>query len=193
MQGIDAVLIRKCREKDELALYQLYRLCYPLMKGIAMRYVFDRDRIGEVVNSGFLKVVNGLKSYDHQQSIKPWISTIMVRVCIDYVRKHMRSVANRTDLHEDMTIVNGAQKSYNAADLQFDVEELLQMLEELPDQSRLVFTLYAIEGFSHKEVGEKLGITEGTSKWHVSKARQTLQAKITANMNKKRSDYEPSY
>ena len=193
MQGIDADLIKNCRDKDELALYQLYRHCYPLMKGIALRYVFDRERIGEVVNSGFLKVVNGLSSYDHQQNFKPWLSTIMVRVCIDYVRQHMRSVANRTDLYEDMTLVNGAAKSFNSADLKYDVEELLNMLEELPDQSRLVFTLYAIEGFSHKEVGEKLGITEGTSKWHVSRARHYLQDRILANMNKKRSDYEPSY
>ena len=193
MKGIDASLLEKCRRKDEQSLYVLYKHCYPVMKGIAMRYVFDRDRIGEVVNSGFLKIVNGLERYDERQLFRPWISTIMIRISIDYVRKHMRSTASHTDLHEDMTAIERIGKSYNLADLYFDSEELLQMLDDLPEQTRLAFTLYAIEGYSHKEVGEELNISDGTSKWHVSRARQLLQKQIQLKMNKKRSDYEPSY
>lgn len=193
MSGVDTSLIKRCIKRNESALYTLYRHCYPMMNGIAMRYVFDNQRRGEVVNNGFLKIVNGLSKYDPSQPFNPWASTVMIRVALDYVRKEMRSSFHQTDLYEDMSTLNGQKLAYNEADQAFDSEELLIMLANLPEQMRVVFNLFAIEGFSHKEIGVQLDISEGTSKWYVSKAREQLKAELLSKMKKKRSDYEPSH
>jgi len=193
MKGVDASLINLCIKRDERALYTLYRHCYPMMKGIALRYIFDKSLVGEVVNTGFLKIVNGLDKYDTRQPFGPWAVTIMIRVALDQVRKIMRSNGRKTDLCEDMSILNGAGVSLNRADLDYDAEDLLSMLDLLPDQTRVVFNLFAIDGYSHKEIAERLGISDGTSKWHVSKARERLQKEIKVRMNQKKSDYEPSH
>ncbi len=193
MVGVDATLINLCLKKDERALYKLYRHCYPMMKGIALRYVFDRERVGEVVNSGYLKIVQGLEKYDQNQPFRPWATTIMVRVALDYVRSVMRNFSRHVDLYEDISQVNGQNYASNDAELAFEADELLSMLFELPDQTRMVFNLFAIEGYSHKEISKMLDISDGTSKWHVSKARVLLQDKVKSKMTKKSSDYEPSH
>lgn len=193
MAGIDALLLAKCKDGDERALYQLYQQCYSLMKGICLRYVFDKEMVGEVINTGFLKIVNGLDKYDSAQPFFPWASTVVIRVAIDHVRKIMRSPERFTDHYEDLNVLNGRQYSLNEADLSFDAHDLLAMLDKLPGKTRVVFNLFAIDGYSHREIGIRLNITEGTSKWHVSKAREQLQKEIKNRMNQNKSDYEPSH
>lgn len=192
MKGVTASLIEKCRKRDEISLSQFYRHCYPLMKGICMRYIYDKSRVSEVINSGFLKVVNGLDRFDHSKPIEPWVATIMIRTSLDEVRKIMRSTTSKTDLYEDMSVLNGQSLTYNLADLDFDAEELLSMLQGLPAKTKMVFNLFAIDGFSHKEISDTLNISTGTSKWHVSKARELLQ-KALLEHKKNKSDYEPSH
>ena len=193
MTGINASLIEKCKEGDERALYQLYRHCYPMMKGICWRYIFDKSSISSVVNTSFLKIARGLKKYDPNQPFTPWASTIVIRVALDHVRKVMRGSDRQTDYIDDFRSLNGQGITSNLAELEFEAEELYLLLERLPDRTRVVFNLFAIDGFSHQEISERLGISTGTSKWHVSKAREQLQSEILNNMNKNKSDYEPSH
>lgn len=193
MTGIDATLISRCIKRDERALNKLYRHCFSMMKGVCMRYVFDRSNVNDVINSGFLKIVTGLTKYDQSKPFMPWASTVMLRVALDYVRKTMRSTDRTTDLHEDMSQLNGLPVAYNAADLHLDAEGLLSMLDLLPKQTKVVFNLFAIDGYSHKEIATQLNISAGTSKWHVSKARELLQEKINDKLNKNKSHYEPSH
>ena len=193
MEGIDASLIAKCKKRNEHALYTLYHQCYSMMKGICIRYIFDRDCVGEVINTGFLKIVNGLEKYDSTMPFHPWASTIMIRVALDHIRKTMRSKDRFTDHYEDISSLNGQVHDFNYADQNFDAQELRLMLEKLPNQTRVVFNLFAIDGYSHKEIGDRLNISDGTSKWHVSKAREQLQKELKDKMNKNKSDYEPSH
>ena len=193
MSGIDATLISQCIKRNERALNQLYRHCFSMMKGICMRYVFDKNNVDEVINNGFLKIVNGLEKYDQGQPFMPWASTVMLRVALDYVRKTMRSTDRTTDLHEDMGQLNEMPVTYNCADLRLDAEDLLGMLDLLPKQTKVVFNLFAIDGYSHKEITNQLNISVGTSKWHVSKARELLKEKIKDKLNKNKSHYEPSH
>lgn len=193
MSGINASLIKQCKVGDERALYQLYRHCYPMMKGICWRYIFDKDSVSGVVNASFLKIVKGLDSYDAQKPFMPWATTIVIRVALDHVRKVMRSTERQTDYVEDIATINGHSSIANLADQQFDAEELYMLLKCLPDRTRVVFNLFAIDGFSHQEISEKLNISTGTSKWHVSKAREQLQRELLNKMNKNKSDYEPSH
>ena len=182
MQDIERSLVQTCKQKDEKALFALYRHCFPMMKGIAMRYLFDKSRVGEVVNNGFLKIVNGLDKYDERQPFGPWATTIMVRTAIDHVRSTMRSQQSQTTYVEDDQVFVGTYTAINQADANFDAEELLLMMESLPDQTRVVFNLFAIEGYSHKEIAEMLQVATGTTKWHVAHARKELQKQLMAKL-----------
>lgn len=164
-----------------------------MMKGVALRYVFDRSNCDDVINVGFLKIVNGLDKYDNTKEFMPWAKTVMIRVALDYVRKTMRSNQRVTDYSDDLSQLNGISASYNTADLRFDADELLDMLHQLPDRTRVVFSLFAIDGYSHKEISQRLEMSEGTSKWHVSKARESLQETINQRNCKNRGNYEPSH
>jgi len=193
MVGVSASLIMKCQQSDEQSLFVLYRLCYPMMKGITKRYVFDRECYGEVINLGFVKIVKGLDKYNSDMPFMPWAATVMIRVAIDHVRKVMRQkVKQPIDYMEDLSPVNHKLSVQNLADMNFDADALLTLLDTLPLQTKTVFNLFAIDGYSHAEIAKRLEISTGTSKWHVSKARQKLQSALLDTMNKKEMNYEPS-
>lgn len=193
MDGVNASLIKKCQQSDEQSLFALYGVCYPMMKGIAKRYVFDRECHGEVVNIGFVKIVKGLDKFDFSMPFMPWAATVMIRVAIDHVRKVMRQKAKQPiDYMDDLSPVNHKISVHNLADMNFDADALLSLLDTLPLQTKTVFNLFAIDGYSHAEIAERLDISAGTSKWHVSKARQKLQSALLDTMNKKEINYEPS-
>jgi len=164
-----------------------------MMKGVSIRYVFDKSNVDDVINMGFLKIVVGLSKYDNNKAFMPWASTVMIRVALDHVRKTMRSIDRSIDLYEDMGQLKSQPIDYNNADLQLEAEELLAMLDYLPPQTKLVFNLYAIDGYSHQEIADQLDISTGTSKWHVSKARERLQKRVNDRLNKKKKNYEPSH
>ena len=193
MKVVDSSIISNCIDRDERAIYTLYQHTYSMMKGVALRYVFDRSNCDDVINVGFLKIVNGLDKYDNTKEFMPWAKTVMIRVALDYVRKTMRSNQRVTDYSDDLSQLNGISASYNTADLRFDADELLDMLHQLPDRTRVVFSLFAIDGYSHKEISQRLEMSEGTSKWHVSKARESLQETINQRNCKNRGNYEPSH
>ncbi len=178
MKGIDENMIRQCRNSDERALHELYCQCYSLMKSICMRYVFERSDVPDVINRSFVKIVKGLDRYDIEQPFAPWITTIVIHEALDYVRKVMRERPKRPQLMEDMTICMSDHHDWNMADRNFDAESLLATLELLPPKTKTVFNLFAIDGYSHIEIGKQLNISSGTSKWHVSKAREILQAAV---------------
>ena len=91
MENINADLIQRCKARDEKALHLLYRESYSLMKSIVLRYVFDQNEVADVLNRGFVKVANGLKSYDINKPLAPWIATVMVNESPDYVRRTLRA------------------------------------------------------------------------------------------------------
>jgi len=178
MKGIDAQLIDRCRRSDERALYTLYHQSYSLMKGIAVRYVFDKAEVPDIINRAFVKVVKALDKYDDKQALAPWMSTIVIHESIDYVRRVMRAKDKQPLLIEDMTVCDKSNHDWNTADRDYDAQRLLKILDLLPPKTKVVFNLFAIDGYSHDEIGSQLGISSGTSKWHVSKARELLQAAL---------------
>ncbi|MEL6389580.1 MAG: RNA polymerase sigma factor [Bacteroidota bacterium] len=186
MNELDERLLTRCRASDERALHQLYHHCYSMLKGIAVRYVFDRDEIPEVINRAFVKVVKGLDSYDQRQPLGPWVATITIHTALDYVRKTMRDKPKRLQLEEDMTTQMASHHDWNQADREFDAAGLLELLNILPPRTKVVFNLYAIDGYSHQEIGTQLGISTGTSKWHVSKARELLQEALYKRTNEEK-------
>lgn len=128
-----------------------------------------------MVNEGFLKIVNNLPGYSADTPFEAWIRRIMINTLIDDFRKN-RKVYELIE-NQDFTDHTNHEGlvDFNTADLQFDADQLEAMVRSLPPMSQKVFNLFAIDGYGHLEIGELLGISEGTSKWHLSFARQRLR------------------
>ena len=160
-------LLIACKKNDRRAQNALYKKYFPLMSNVAVRYAGNTDHI-ELINAGFFKVLENLDKYDSQYSLATWIRTILVRTAIDFQRK-----ADRKPDYAELTETQVVSLNYGESKLQ--EEDLLKMLKDLPEGCEKVFNMYVIDGFNHREIAEILGISEGTSKWHLSEARRRLQ------------------
>lgn len=165
-------LIRGCIKNERLAQKRLYERFFGKMMGVCMRYSSHREQATEILNMGFLKVFDSLKKFaDKGGNLEAWIYRIMVNTAIDYLRSEMRHQ------HADM------EKSVYAEDTgdviaDLAAEQILEMVNQLTPAYRAVFNLYVVEGYNHAEIGELLGISEGTSKSNLAKGRAKLQEKI---------------
>ena len=173
--NIPAQLISDCKKGDRRAQFQLYKSCFNTLMGVCIRYKKDESDASAVLNSGFLKILNNLDKYRAEVPFQAWIRRIMINTIIDEFRKNrkVRELIEHTDFedfhnHQDLV-------EFNTADLNFEAEQLERMVKRLPPVSQKVFNLYAIDGYSHKEIGEMLDISDGTSKWHLSFSRKKLK------------------
>ena len=177
-------IIKGCCENDRRCQNALYKKYFPLISSIALRYFSNKDDALQGINFGFLKVLQNIKKYSNDYALATWIRKIMVNHCIDEFRKN-KSYLSTIHLKEES---NNTYVEYNEAETRMNTEELQSMLNELPNVTSKVFNMYAIDGFKHKEIAERLNISIGTSKWHVSEARKRLRNKIEeiAMLEKKR-------
>ena len=136
-----------------------------------------------MVNQGFFKILNSLDKRNPHAPLEAWMRRIMINTVIDEFRRqrrHRETISYEyfgdSTHYEDFV-------DYNEADRRLDAAEIETMVQQLPDVSRQVFNLYAIDGYSHKEISEWLGISVGTSKWHVSHARKQLKIMISQHLN----------
>lgn len=186
----DQDLIENCKKGQTRAQLELFKKSYGYLMSICFRYHKDQDHARFLLNEAFYKILKGLKSYKHNAPFLPWIKRIMMNVIIDDFRKNEKNIIDIQDLQE-----MGNEKrnyTYNQADLEFDAEELRALLWKLPESTRQVFNMYAIDGYSHKEIAETMQISVGTSKWHVSFARKQLKEWIAEKMYTKSSKQQIS-
>lgn len=177
-------LIQGCRKGDRESQRKLYEFFYGKMMGICMRYANCKDEAAVILNTGFFKVFKKIDAYDDQQGhIEAWISRIMVNTAIDHYRKEVRK--GRT---VEMSDARFEQQPAMAID-QLNAQDILKLVQELTPAYRMVFNLYAIEGYSHREIADQLGIAEGTSKSNLAKARKKLQAALEAVYAIKQTNY----
>ena len=150
--------------------------------GVCIRYFKNEEEAVAILNAVFLKILNNLENRKPQVPFVAWIRRIAINTVIDNHRKNQRH--NRHIVYTDFEDVKSQSccVDFNEAAQQFEAEELLAIIRTLPPVSQRVFNLFAIDGYSHKEVAEMLNISEGTSKWHVSFARKTIQGKIQSAM-----------
>ena len=170
------MLLTGCRRADRAAQQQLYRQYYSYALSVCLRYTRQRDEALEVVNDGFLKVFGSVSRFDAERyevgsSFRGWLKKIMIRTAIDYFRAH-----EKHHLPQDLTDLphEPADASHTPLDtLAYD--DLLRLVQRLPPAYRTVFNLFAIDGYTHEEIAQHLGITTGTSKSNLFKARAYLQ------------------
>ncbi|MBK9420835.1 MAG: sigma-70 family RNA polymerase sigma factor [Flavobacteriales bacterium] len=168
-------LLADCIRKDPRAEHELYTALYPMMMSICSRYERNRQDASARMNDGFLKVLLNLKNRKPEVPFEPWVCRIMINTVIDNFRRERERKAHET---MDAPVSEYAVAEVNDYLRNMEAEAFAALLQRVPEMSRKVFNLFAIDGFSHVEIAKMLGIKEGTSKWHVSHARQTLQQAI---------------
>jgi len=165
--------IQRCLDNDPQAQEELYTRFAPKMFGICLRFTKNKMEAEDVLQEGFIKIFTYLKNYRSEGSLEGWIRRTMINTAINYYKKRAKQFS---DIQiEQMEITENEAES--AID-KLSANELLSVIQELPDGYRMVFNLSAIEGFTHKEIGNMLGISENTSKSQLSRARTVLQGKI---------------
>ena len=165
-------LLEGCKRGDRSAQENLYKSMASKMMGVCMRYAKDREEAEDVLQLGFIKVFQKIKDFRSDGSFEGWIRRIMVNTAIETYRKNLRSM-NLVSIDE---VYDQAQTTFDMNGL--ETKDLLKMVQELASGYRLIFNIYIIEGFSHKEISQELGITEGASKSQLSRARAILKEKI---------------
>lgn len=175
-------LIEGCKKGDHTSQKKLYKHFYGFSMAICLRYSRTRDEAAEIMNDGFLNVFTNISRYDDEKPFKPWLSRIMTNKAIDHYRSQMRH-ATTTDIAD--VEEPGAEPEIHA---KLNYNDLLVLVQGLPDGYRAVFNLYAIDGYTHEEIGKLLGISVGTSKSNLFKARQKLRALLGGISNNNRQE-----
>jgi RNA polymerase sigma-70 factor (ECF subfamily) len=169
----DSILVKKCLEGDQKAQRTLFERFAPKMLGVCMRYAKSTEQAEDVLQEGFVKIFTKLDHYKGDGSLEGWIRRVMVNTALDEIRKNVKYQDNQSmddvgyKLELNAHIIEGLQE-----------QDLLVLISELPDGYKIVFNMFAIEGYSHKEIAEELNISENTSKSQYSRARAYLKNKL---------------
>ncbi len=167
----DEELVKGCVQNDRFFQELLYRKHFARMMGMCLRYTSDREEAMTIVNTGFLRVFKKIEMYSFKGSLEGWIRRLVFHSLSDHFKKKSRQI-HFLDLEDrDAPLRNEGLENLYLADL-------LVFVDDLPPATREVFKLYAIEGYTHKEIGKNMNISEGTSKWHLASARKKLKQMI---------------
>lgn len=166
-------IIEGCLKNDRNAQRVLYDRYAPLMLGICMRYAQDKAEAEDVLQEGFVKVFLRIKQYKKKGSFEGWLKRIIINTAISNYRKNLKHY-----YHSELGDVSEGYYKTKFPNSDFTKDELLAVIRELPKGYRIVFNLYAIEGYKHKEIADMLDIDTTTSKSQYSRARKLLQKKL---------------
>lgn len=169
-------IISLCIQGKSFAQKMLYDKYSKLFFAICCRYCKDKDDAQDILQDAFLKIYRNLSQFKHKGSFEGWMKRIVVNTSIEYYRNQMNLLSFDDQLSpEDTPLIEDV--------ISLDEASLLALIQGLPNGFRMVFNMYVIEGYNHAEIADKLGISEGTSKSQLSRARALLQRKIQ-EMNK---------
>lgn len=166
----DETLVKECVSGNARAQRLLFDRFSAKMLGVAMRYINDKERAEDVLQDAFIKVFKHLNRFKNDGSLEGWIRRIVVNTALDQLRKNKK---RQSDIALDDSFIEITTNNFTEERLQ--AESLMKIVQELPDGYRTVFNMFAIEGYSHKEIAKKLGITENTSKSQYSRAKSVLR------------------
>ena len=167
----ESKLIKKAIQNNREAQHVLFELHAPKMLSVCRYYIKDTQHAEEAMLNGFFKVFSNLKRFKGEGSFEGWIRKIMVRESISFLRqkKNIEFPVEAIERHNDYT---------NNIKTDIEVEQIQKLIDALPEGYKIVFVMYAIEGYKHHEIAKTLNISEGTSKSQLFKARKMLQEKI---------------
>ncbi|CAM3977063.1 RNA polymerase sigma factor [Flavobacterium weaverense] len=171
----ESELIQLAVDNNRQAQQQIYTQFSPKMLSVCRQYIKDIHQAEDIMITAFMKVFVNLKNFQQSGSFECWIRKIMVNECISFIR-----VNKKIKYIEDETFF---EERFNNVESKFSIEDIQFLIDGLPDGYKMVFNLFAIEGFKHHEIAELLGISEGTSKSQLSHARKMLQGQINKSKN----------
>lgn len=171
----EQTIIQMAIDQNRFAQQQIYTKYSSKMLSVCRQYIKDLHLAEDVMITAFMKVFTHLKNFEHKGSFEGWIRRIMINECISYIR-----VKKQVKFIEDETFF---EERYNDIEGKFSMDDIQFLIDGLPDGYRMVFNLYIIEGYKHHEIGDLLGISEGTSKSQLMHARRMLQNQITKLRN----------
>jgi RNA polymerase sigma-70 factor (ECF subfamily) len=168
----EAKLISLCLKQDRKAQKMLYEKHGPTMKLVCLRYLYDKALAEEILNKAFFKVFGKLKQYKNNGSFEGWIRKIVVNECLDCNRQYKQTIRLEEQFdHRGFSTQPEVENNHNLA-------FILRAVNQLPEGYRLVFNMIEIDGFTHKEVADKLGITASASRSQLTKAKKALREKL---------------
>lgn len=165
-------LLAGCLKQDRKDQKALYKMFYGFAMGICLRYAGNRYKAAEIMNEGFLKVFMNLDKYTPDKPFKAWLGRIMINSSINYYHSNLKM-----EYMEDLEKAE-VTGHYEHPDTKLEYDDLLAMIQQLPQAYRTVFNLYVIEGYTHEEIGKLLGVSDGTSKSNLFKAKEKLKKAI---------------
>lgn len=163
-------IIKGCIANETHHQEALYKQMYEPMMKVCWRYALDMDHAASLYNQSMLKVLLKIKQYGFKGSFEGWVKRIVINTCIDDCRK--KNKFKELYLDEVKNINEYVEPSIYS---ELQVDEIMQLVHQLPKNTGLVFNLYVLDGYKHNEIGQLLGISEGTSKWHLNEARRMLK------------------
>jgi RNA polymerase sigma-70 factor (ECF subfamily) len=170
-------ILSGCRKQQRYWQEQLHRRYYGVLLKLCVRYARSQEDAEQLVQDGFLRIFSKIDTYKQTGSFEGWMKHVTVNICLDYLRtKAARTAADlelnpkAEEVHESSLVQDGLQ--------QLAYKDLLSCIQELPDTTRIAFNLFVFDGYTHKQIADTLGISEGTSTWHVHNARKLLQKRI---------------
>jgi RNA polymerase sigma-70 factor (ECF subfamily) len=163
-------IISDCKKNKRKAQVALYNHYAPLLLGVCSRYVHDKSEAQDILQDGFLKIFRNIKEYSGQGHFENWMKRIMINTAITHFHREKKHY-----YHDELEDVNEVEVVVDVSpQKEFEAKELYEMLKEMPEGYRVIFNLYAVEGYKHKEIAEKLDIEESTSKSQYLRAKKWL-------------------
>lgn len=170
VSDISPDILKGCKTKNIKSQEQLYRAFYGFAMSLCLRYCKTYEDAKEVVNDSFLKVFNKIENFDPELSFKTWFKRILINTAIDHYRAN-----HKQHKYDDFNTVTEPGSTEETPLDRLSYEELLKKIQLLPPAYKLAFNLFVIDGFTHEEIAQKLGISTGTSKSNVARAREMLR------------------
>ena len=167
-------IIVDCRSGNRKAQELLYRQLYGFAMTIAMRYAIDEHEAADILGHAFVKMFRSIHAYDSTRgNFHSWLKKIVINVSLDHIKQRSQ--------FSNLTLDTAEEPYVNSSIIErTDAAAILALVRQLPPATHAVFVMFAIDGYTHKEIAAHLNISEGTSKWHLSEARKILQQKINA-------------
>jgi RNA polymerase sigma factor (sigma-70 family) len=183
---ISKELLDLCKKQDSRAQHELYRACYSFLMSVCSRYTINKEDSESLLNQSFLKILLNVGNYKQEVPFKLWIRKITVNTIIDEFRKNKKIKQNTLTVDFQNSVESNSLFEINNYIKKIDAQEIFDLISQLPEISKTVFNMFVVDGYSHKEIAEALGIPEGTSRWQLNSAKEELKKKLSTK-------YDSSY
>jgi RNA polymerase sigma-70 factor (ECF subfamily) len=174
-------IIEGCVRGDSKCQQIIYQKFYGKMLGVCMRYSKDREEARDILQDGFVKVFTNIKQYGGSGSFEGWVRKVIVNTALDWIRKNKQLIQYADSDYVEAN-AEEIQEEENNDYINISTEEIMKAVQQLPAAYRTVFNLFVVDGFSHSEIAEQLGINTGTSKSNLSKAKMYLKKALVKTL-----------